>query len=229
MGVRSHGSLLQNTAAAHPSAGIVRREFRFFCAVLPRVEKFRFLLLPLPRPSLVRIRPWGSMLDRMALPTSTARRKPARLWIDAQAWAIRRLHALHRNRPPAHLRVGALGEREALFYLRRSGYTITARRWKSSKFRGDLDLVGWHDNVLCFIEVKTRSHRDAFAAEFTVDSEKQRVLRRLARAYLRRLPESVRPATARFDVLSIYLTSQQETKQSGEPQFVLNKGAFEWA
>jgi putative endonuclease len=167
----------------------------------------------------------------MALPasTSTARRRPARLWIDAQAWAIRRLHALHRNRTAAHLQTGDLGEREALFHLRRSGYTVVARRWRSSKFRGDLDLVAWHGNVLCFIEVKTRSHRDAFAAELAVDSEKQRVLRRLARVYLRRLPQDARPATARFDVLSIYLASHQETSQPGEPQFVLNQGAFEWA
>lgn len=167
----------------------------------------------------------------MALPAqpSIVRKAPANLWIDTQAWAIRRLHALHRIRTASHLETGALGEREALFYLRRSGYTIVARRWKTSKFRGDIDLIGWHRETLCFIEVKTRSQRDAFAAEFAVDEEKQRVLRRLARVYMHRLPKSIRPPTARFDVLSIYLASHEETRRSNEPQFILNQGAFEWA
>lgn len=167
----------------------------------------------------------------MALParSPSLRRLPSGLWLGAQAWALRRLHALHRTRTAAHLETGALGEREALFYLRRRGYTVVARRWKTSKFRGDIDLIAWHSHTLCFIEVKTRSHRDAFAAELAVDDDKQRVLRRLARAYIHRIPEAVRPTTARFDVLSLYLYSPEDIRHTGAAEFVLNQGAFEWA
>jgi putative endonuclease len=167
----------------------------------------------------------------MALPTLTPQPRSSRsgLWLGAQAWAIRRLHALHRNRTAAHLETGVLGEREALFYLRRRGYTVVARRWKAAALRGDIDLIAWHAGTLCFIEVKTRSHRDTFAAEFAVDDDKQRFLRRLARAYIHRIPKAVRPATARFDVLSLYLAPATGTRQSGEPEFVLNQGAFGWA
>jgi putative endonuclease len=148
--------------------------------------------------------------------------------MDVQRWAIRCLHSMHRTRSAPHLETGALGERETLFHLRRAGYIVVARRWKTPKFRGDLDLVAWHGSTLCFIEVKTRAQRDAFAAELAVDDEKQRVLRRLARAYIQRIPAARRPPTARFDVVSLYLTPGAAPNHPG-PEFVLNQGAFEWA
>jgi putative endonuclease len=135
---------------------------------------------------------------------------------------------MRRTRSAPHLETGALGEREALFHLRRLGYVVIARRWKSAKFRGDLDLVAWHGSTLCFIEVKTRTRRDAFAAEIAVDHEKQRLLRRLARAYMQRIPAARRPPTARFDVVSLYLALDSAPHHPG-PEFVLNQGAFEWA
>ena len=58
---------------------------------------------------------------------------------------------------PAHLETGLRGEREALFELRRMGYTVVARRWQTAKVRGDVDLIGWKGDTLCFIEVKTRT------------------------------------------------------------------------
>jgi len=60
------------------------------------------------------------------------------------------------------------GEEEALFHLRRQGYTIVARRWMSPKARGDVDLIGGGE-WLCFIELKARTGRDRVPAEFAVD------------------------------------------------------------
>jgi putative endonuclease len=157
-------------------------------------------------------------------------RLAARAWINAQSWAISRLEAMRRTRSAPHLETGSRGERETLFHLRRNGYIVVGRRWKTAKFRGDLDLVAWHGSTLCFIEVKTRTHRDAFAAELAVDHEKQRVLRRLARAYIQRIPASRRPTTARFDVVSLYLQPDADAAPNhSPPEFVLNQGAFEWA
>jgi len=172
----------------------------------------------------------GTILGRMALPSSSAARYSTLpgLWIDVQAWAIRRLHSLHRTDTAQHLEIGALGEREALFFLRRSGYTVVARRWKTAKLRGDIDLIAWDGPTLCFVEIKTRSQRDAFPAEFAVDEDKQRTLQRLARAYLHRLPSTAREASTRFDVLSVYLAPANNSVGPVASELILNQGAFEW-
>src|ERR1700690_958110 len=74
-----------------------------------------------------------------------------------------------------HLKTGRRGEEEAYFHLRRQGYTIIARNYRSPNHRGELDLVGWvrdkkdDKDVLCFIEVKTRTTRAIQPAEAAVD------------------------------------------------------------
>ncbi len=115
------------------------------------------------------------------------------------------------GRTPAtapHLETGTRGEEAALFHLRRSGYTIIARQWRSTKLRGDIDLIGWDGGTLCFIEVKARTRRDFGPAEAAVDEEKQRMLRRMARAYLRRC-DNADDLHTRFDVVSVYLDGER--------------------
>src|SRR5262245_47919898 len=90
---------------------------------------------------------------------------------------------------PAHLRIGRQGEEEAYFYLRRRGYVIIARNYRTARHHGELDLIGWEKEVLCFIEVKTRTTRDVKPAEAAVDRKKRHDLRVVIRDYLRSLPE----------------------------------------
>jgi putative endonuclease len=125
-----------------------------------------------------------------------------------------------RSTSPAHLELGRRGEEAAFFYLRRRGYTVVARDWRSAKARGDLDLVAWENNTLCFIEVKTRSSRDVATAESAIDQNKTRVLRRMARQYLQALP--VEPDQVRFDVMSIYYDAQEHAEME------LYRDAFDW-
>jgi putative endonuclease len=119
---------------------------------------------------------------------------------------------------PEHLEVGRRGEEAAFFYLRRRGYIVVARGWRSAKVRGDLDLVAWEDTTLCFVEVKTRTSRSFATAEAAVDEDKIRMLRRMARQYLQAMP--IVPDQVRFDVLSIYYEAQES--------FELIRGAFDW-
>lgn len=144
-------------------------------------------------------------------------------WIGYEAAILRRLARLRPERGAAHLATGVAGEREALFHLRKLGYTIVARRWRTPKHPGDVDLIGWDGDSLCFVEVKTRSVRDANEpAESAVDDTKRRVLRRIARAYLRHIPRDLRDKVpVRFDVLSVYL-------QPSANEFELYRGAFGW-
>ena len=110
---------------------------------------------------------------------------------------------------PAHLATGIEGEDAAS--------SICAARatwwWRGAGRRatlpGDIDLIAWQGPMLCFVEVKTRTAHDAAPAEVAVDSHKRDVLRRLARQYVRQLPQQTAPPV-RFDVLSVYLVPGKE-------------------
>jgi len=107
-----------------------------------------------------------------------------------------------RDQKAMHLRTGTRGEEEAYFYLRRNGYVIVARNYRTPRSRSELDLVGWEGETLCFIEVKTRTSRQFLPAEAAVDFDKRRDLSYVAREFLRKAPG--RPVF-RFDVISVYL------------------------
>jgi len=119
---------------------------------------------------------------------------------------------------PAHLVTGKKGEEEAYFYLRRHGYTIVARNWRSPRRRGELDLVGWDGGVLCFVEVKTRTTREVKPAEAAVDEHKRRELAAVARDFRRRLPAA---SALRFDIVSVYCEPD-----AASPDITLFKNAF---
>ena len=103
-----------------------------------------------------------------------------------------------------HLVTGNRGEDEAFYHLHKYGYVLIARRWRSRNLRGDIDLIAWDGDTLCIIEVKTRTSHGLAPAEAAVDDEKQRMLRRMAHAYLRRrrFPDS---QPVRFDVVCVYI------------------------
>ncbi len=114
---------------------------------------------------------------------------------------------------PQHQRTGRRGEEDAYFYLRRKGYVIVARNFRSPHHRGEIDLIGWDKDVLCFIEVKTRTTRDVKPAEAAVDRDKQKQIILVSRDYLRHLPLACQ---WRLDVLSVYYSDA-----TTQPQFEL--------
>jgi Holliday junction resolvase-like predicted endonuclease len=64
---------------------------------------------------------------------------------------------------------------------------MVARNFRTPNRRGENDLIGWHEDVLCFVEVKTRTTHDVKPAEAAVDRDKRRELLAGAREYLRHL------------------------------------------
>jgi putative endonuclease len=128
-------------------------------------------------------------------------------------------HLLSSGKQAKHLRTGRRGEEDAYFYLRKCGYVIVARNYRSPRRRGEIDLIGWQNAVLCFIEVKTRTTRDVKPAEAAVNREKQRPLIAVAREYLRHAPPSCQ---WRFDVVSVYYD-----QHPSPPQFELFQNAFQ--
>ena len=104
------------------------------------------------------------------------------------------------------------------FYLRRRGEVKVARNFRSPHHRGEIDLIAWDQDVLCFIEAKARTRRDVKPVEAAVDRAKQHALKAVARHYLRHLAPSCQ---WRFDGLSVY----HETRFS-QPLFELFPNAF---
>ena len=114
---------------------------------------------------------------------------------------------------PDHLQTGRRSEEDAYFYLRRHGYVMVARNFRSPNHRGKIDLIGWHKDILCFVEVKTRTTRNVKPAQTAVDRDKRRELMAVAREYLRHLPAS---CPWRLEVIAVYYD-----RQSNQPQIEL--------
>ena len=106
---------------------------------------------------------------------------------------------------------GQTGERLAYFHLRRKGYLVVARQWRAPNLNGELDLVAWQNETLCFIEVKTRTRSDRFAPDYAIGPGKERDLRRMAAAYVHGLPRQRDQAPGpaiRFDSVSVLLDTK---------------------
>jgi putative endonuclease len=129
------------------------------------------------------------------------------------------LLATRRRALPQHLEMGERGELVALFHLRRQGYVVVARRWRTPRQRGDVDLIAWEGDTLCFVEVKTRGGRAVASAESAVDEDKRKLMRRIARQYMKVVEPPAQ--SVRFDVVSVYF--EQESRE-----LTLYRGAFDW-
>ena len=87
---------------------------------------------------------------------------------------------------------------------------MVARNFRSPNRRGEIDLIGWHNDILCFVEVKTRTTHDVKPAEAAVDREKRHDLLAVAREYLRHMPPSCQ---WRLEVISVYYDQQSSRPQ----------------
>ncbi len=67
---------------------------------------------------------------------------------------------------------------------------------------GELDLVGDHAGVICFVEVRSRLDELLGAPEETIDARKRSRIRAAARAWLA-AQEDLGPRACRFDVVAV--------------------------
>ncbi len=119
---------------------------------------------------------------------------------------------------PNTRRVGELGEELAARFLIKSGYCLILANFKVPVGRnrlgvsvsGEIDLIAFDEDVLCFVEVKTRSS-DFFAAPIAaVDLRKQRQITRTARMY--RKIFRLDWVKFRYDVVTIVLNENAKPK-----------------
>lgn len=97
-----------------------------------------------------------------------------------------------------HNELGRHGEQLAAQYLSSQGYTVLHKNWRH--FRHEIDLIAIKDEVLHFIEVKTRQSTKFGMPEDDVNPKKMHCLIQAGEAFLLKHRQWKR---VQFDVLSI--------------------------
>src|SRR5690606_12262921 len=97
--------------------------------------------------------------------------------------------------------LGRAGEEHAAHYLTTRGYGVVDRNWRCAQ--GELDIVAEHEDVLCFVEVKTRRSTNFGHPFDAIDERKRQRLWRLAYAWLEAHPERGRHRMLRLEIVGI--------------------------
>lgn len=124
----------------------------------------------------------------------------------------------HRSPETDSSAVGRVGEKLAAQFLTRAGYALVAANFKVPVGRnsrgavvtGEIDLIAYDADVLCFVEVKTRTSDEFAAPVAAVDLRKQRQITRTARMY--RKIFRLGAVKFRYDVVSVVLGAESSPR-----------------
>ncbi len=103
-----------------------------------------------------------------------------------------------------HNTTGSLGESLAAAYFIQNGFTLLHQNWRHSHW--EVDIIASKENVLHFIEVKTRRTKKFGHPEESVSKKKIQNLINASAEYLHQFPEWQR---IQFDVLAITILKNQ--------------------
>jgi len=118
--------------------------------------------------------------------------------------------------------IGDLGEDLAEKYLKKQGWRILSRNFRSKG--GEIDIIGYRSGRLVYFEVKTRSDHSFGAPADAVDERKIWHIKNAARSFLsiyargNRIPvfyplgiSLYRPIKGQYiDIIEVYLTKKHE-------------------
>ena len=99
-----------------------------------------------------------------------------------------------------HNLFGVRGEAIAARYLLEKGFIIRECNWRSG--HKEIDIVAQEDDVLVFVEVKTRSKLGRMQAQYAITPDKQRRMMESVRYYLAQHREHCQ-RMMRFDVVTV--------------------------
>lgn len=119
------------------------------------------------------------------------------------------------------IELGAKGEELAVRYLKKRGYRIVERNYRTRL--GEIDIIAEQGDDLVFIEVKTRSDTLFGSAFESVTKQKQKQLSKVALEYISKEDCHNRPA--RFDVVAIEL--QKGSKMFKDASVEVLQNAFD--
>ena len=114
--------------------------------------------------------------------------------------------------------IGKMGEELAARFLKKNGYELVLSNFKvpigrtlrGVQVSGEIDIIALEKDVLCFVEVKTRSSDEFSTPLSAVDLRKQRQITRTARVY--RKIFNLNKMRFRYDVVGIVLNGKKAPK-----------------
>lgn len=107
------------------------------------------------------------------------------------------------------MNLGQYGENLAIRFLSKQGYRILERNFRAKYC--EIDIIAQEEDVLVFVEVKTRISKDYGLPEEAVTSRKLRHLKRAAKYFKLLHPEL--PEALRIDVVAVELDCQKRVKR----------------
>ena len=113
-------------------------------------------------------------------------------------------------------RLGASGENEAADFLRKNGYKIIRMNYRLKP--AEVDIIAYDKDVLCFIEVKTRTSEKFGLPQEAISLRKIKKISLAALSYLKE--NNLMDKRARFDVVTL-------NYHLGKPLVTLIKNAFD--
>ncbi|MBN1551341.1 YraN family protein [bacterium] len=113
--------------------------------------------------------------------------------------------------------IGYLGEGFARGFLKRQGFNIIQSPYRCRY--GEIDIIAMEDDILVFVEVKTRRTLRYGSPLEAVDRIKQKTIIKIARHYLMNC--KIKFINCRFDVIAI-----TQIKQNAPPDIHHIRDAF---
>lgn len=101
--------------------------------------------------------------------------------------------------------LGIKGEEIAADYLTNKGYKILFRNWKWGK--NEVDIIAEKDDMVAFVEVKTRTAGFLGGVGLAVSKEKQRAIIFAGEGYIKRYNVY---KESRFDILTIIVSDDKQ-------------------
>ncbi len=99
--------------------------------------------------------------------------------------------------------LGRRGEDVAHRYLQKAGYAVVTRNYRAGA-DSEIDIVARKDDLVIFVEVKSRRSAEYGAPDRAMDEKKHKNIMRGARAYTTR--GAIDWSQVRFDVISVVFT-----------------------
>lgn len=99
---------------------------------------------------------------------------------------------------------GKKGELIAKKYLESKGYAVLNMNYRNKI--GEIDIVAFNEEILVFIEVKTRTGTTFGYAYEAVNRKKQRKIIAVSHGYIKEF--GLRNNQIRYDIIEVYLTEE---------------------